>query len=99
MELPPERVWGAGSIEVRRGKYQARWRDPDGKQRAKAFTTLTGAEAHLEEVYPGRGSRPIPVAALRELASQWRETASALDEWAGTAVLACANDLDKAIGG
>jgi len=38
------------SIEKRNGKWMARWRDPDGRQRAKSFTTRQAAKDHLTNV-------------------------------------------------
>jgi integrase len=58
------------------GKFQARWRDPDGRQRAKLFATKRAAEDHLAEVRLARSSPTVyvPRAAERKVATyaeQW----------------------------
>lgn len=60
------------SIEKRDGKYMARWRDPDGRQRAKRFRTRQEAKDHLTHVESDklrgiysarRGAPPLAVVA------------------------------------
>lgn len=63
------------SIEKRNGKWMARWRDPDGRQRAKSFTTRQAAKDHLTHVesdklrgvYSARRGAPP----LAEVADHW----------------------------
>jgi integrase len=37
-------------VDFRRGRYVARWRDPQGRQRSKSFTRKRDAQAHLAVV-------------------------------------------------
>jgi len=67
------------SIEKRGDKWMARWRDPDGTQRARSFTTEKAAENHLVVVQADqrRGLYKAPTRApiLSAVAEEWLESA------------------------
>jgi hypothetical protein len=65
-----------GSIDRRRGKYIARWRDPDGRQRSESFDRAGDAKRHLSETEAqiNRGTWIDPAAGkltVREYSTTW----------------------------
>ena len=46
--------WGQGSVEVRGGKYIARWTDAAGKKRARTFTNQDDAEEFVRQEHRKR---------------------------------------------
>jgi integrase len=68
------------------GRWQARWRDAAGKQRARRFDTKADAKAYEAEMIlqTGRGAAPVVVTSstVAELADQW--LAASINLAAGT---------------
>jgi integrase len=58
-------------IDRLNGKFQARWRDPDGRQRSRCFPTKREAEDHLAQVRLARSTPTVyvPRAAERKVAT------------------------------
>lgn len=67
------------SIEKRNNKWMARWRDPDGTQRAKSFLTEQEAKNHLVVVQADKSrglyQAPTKAAPLAEIGAEWLESA------------------------
>jgi hypothetical protein len=72
-------VWAVSVKQTRYGTWQTRWRDIDGKQRAKSFRTRGLAEKHERKVRTDT-DRGLPTAPGRRLStaawvSQWLTSA------------------------
>lgn len=59
--------------KVSSGRYQVRWRDPDGKQRAKNFRTKELAHDHCRRIDRGEDVKEGKVPTFATFANVWRE--------------------------
>lgn len=59
--------------KLRTGRYQLRWRDKDGKQRARNFRTKELAQDGLRALHRGEtNARPTEEKTLRDVIAQWK---------------------------
>lgn len=69
------------SIERRDGKWLARWRDHEGRQRAKTFARKADAERHLAEQLITAPTAPtVDVGTVADLAAAWLDASPHLTE-------------------